>query len=152
MESTKSQGFVCFGSPHRRQMRMQARQRLKERCLVWLNLPSFPEAEKSRFLCSTSWFSNESLFHNKKKKCSVSLTEISERKSVPRAARLGLWCDVIASWLGAESETDNISDSNPAKTQIGTWTHEFFVFVCFFFRIPHLVSGLTEAQVLCVPA
>ena len=37
-------------------------------------------------------------------------------------------------------------DSNPAKTQIGTWTHGLLI------RITHLVSGLTEAQVLCVSA
>ena len=35
-------------------------------------------------------------------------------------------------------------DSNPVETQVRTWTY------CLFIRITHLVSGLTEAWVLCV--
>ena len=35
-------------------------------------------------------------------------------------------------------------DSNPAKTRVGTWTCYLFV------RITHLMSALTEAQILCV--
>ena len=35
-------------------------------------------------------------------------------------------------------------DWNPAKTQIGTWTHGLLI------EITHLVSGLNEAQVLYV--
>lgn len=37
-------------------------------------------------------------------------------------------------------------DSNPAKTLLGTWTHDLLI------RITHPMSGLTEVQVLCVSA
>ena len=52
-------------------------------------------------------------------------------------------CETIHLRLGLELMR---WDSNPAKTLLGTLTHNILM------RTTYLVSGLTEAQVLCVSA
>ena len=52
----------------------------------------------------------------------------------------------INRWMDKKDETNNTSDSNAARSQNGTWSQDFLT------RITHLVSGLTEVQVLCVSA